>query len=45
MAASAAGIAVENDVITVVGVVCGVLSAAIYAGCEAYIDAAAVEKE
>ena len=39
IAASVAGIVTEEKWITVVGVVSGVLSAAIYAGCEAYVDA------
>lgn len=40
VAASIAGIATDNQTITTIGIVCGVLSAAIYAACEAYIDAA-----
>lgn len=40
IAASVAGIVTEEKWITVVGVVSGVLSAAIYAACEAYVDAA-----
>ena len=43
VAASIAGIATDNKTIATVGIVCGVLSAAIYAACEAYIDAAAVD--
>lgn len=39
-AVSIAGIQFGNDFVVTVGVVCGVLSAAIYAGCEAYVDAA-----
>ena len=39
---SIAGLTSNNDTIATVGIVCAVLSAAIYAGCEAYIDAAAV---
>lgn len=40
IAASVAGIVTEEKWITVVGVVSGVLSAAIYSACEAYVDAA-----
>ena len=39
---SIAGLTSNNDTIATVGIVCAVLSAAIYAGYEAYIDAAAV---
>lgn len=42
VAASIAGITTDNQTITTIGIVCGVLSAAIYAACEAYVDAAAV---
>lgn len=38
--ASAAGIAAGNDTIATVGIVCSVVSAAIYAAAEAYVDAA-----
>lgn len=40
VAVSIAGIHSGNETVTTVGVVCGVLSAAIYAACEAYVDAA-----
>lgn len=39
VAVSISGIQTGNEVVTAVGVVCGVLSAAIYAACEAYVDA------
>lgn len=42
---SISGIQTENETVTIVGVVCGVLSAAIYAACEAYVDGARVEKD
>lgn len=45
IATSISGIATSNDYITTVGIVCGVVSAALYAGAEAYVDAKAVEKE
>lgn len=40
IAASIAGIVTDEKWITIVGVVCGMLSAAIYAACEAYVDGA-----
>ena len=39
---SIGGIVTENHTLTIVGTVCTVLSAAIYAACEAYVDAKAV---
>ena len=45
IATSVAGFATDNPKVAAVGAVCGVLSAAIYAGCEAYVDAAAVNTE
>lgn len=42
---SIAGISTENQTLATVGVICAVLSAAIYAGCEAYVDAAAVDSQ
>lgn len=38
-----AGIATGNDPLATVGIVCTVLSAAIYAACEAYVDGKGVE--
>lgn len=40
IAASVAGIVTDEKWITIVGVVCGMLSAAIYAAAEAYVDSA-----
>lgn len=40
---SIAGLATDNQTITTVGIVCGVVSAAIYAAVEAYVDAKSVE--
>lgn len=37
--ASIAGLQAENTTIATVGIVCSVVSAAIYAGAEAYVDA------
>ena len=45
IATSIAGIYTTNQVITVVGTVAGILSAAIYAFCEAWVDGKAVEKD
>lgn len=42
VAASVSGIVTDNKYVTTLGVVCGVLSAAIYAFCEAWIDSKAV---
>ena len=41
--ASIAAICIENSIITTIGLVCSILSAAIYAGAEAYVDAKAVK--
>ncbi len=45
VAVSISGIQTGNETVTTVGVVCGVLSAAIYAACEAYVDGASVKKD
>ena len=45
IAASIAGLATGEKWVTIVGVVCGMLSAAIYAAAEAYVDAAGAWKE
>lgn len=45
IAASIAGLTIGEKWITITGVVCGMLSAAIYAAAEAYTDAAAVKDE
>ena len=42
VAASVSGIVTDNKYVTTLGVVCGVLSAAIYAFCEAWVDSKAV---
>lgn len=44
IAASISGIATSNQTITAIGLVCGVLSAAIYAFCEAWVDGKATTK-
>ena len=45
IAASIAGLATSNQIVASVGIVAGILSAAIYAFCEAWVDAKAVEKK
>ena len=42
IATSISGIVTDNQTVTIIGVVCGVLSAALYAFAEAYVDARAV---
>ena len=44
LGASIAGLVVDNEVISTVGIICSVLSAAIYAGAEAFVDANHEEK-
>ena len=45
IATSISGIVTDNQTITIIGTVCGILSAAIYSFCEAMIDYKAVEKD
>lgn len=45
IATSISGIVTDNKYITTIGVVAGVLSAAIYAFCEAWVDGKAVNSE
>lgn len=45
VAASISGIVTDNKWITTTGIVAGILSAAIYAAAEAYIDAKAVNSD
>lgn len=42
VASSIAGYAIDNEYVIIFGMVCGTLSAAIYAFSEAYVDAASV---
>lgn len=44
LASAFAGIQTDNEYVVAVGVICSVLSAGIYAGCEAYVDATAAKK-
>ena len=44
IAVSISGITTSNETITIIGTVCGILSAAIYAFCEAAVDCKAVDR-
>lgn len=41
VATSISGMATDNQTITIIGTICGIISAAIYAFCEAWVDAKA----
>ena len=43
IATSIAGICTDNKTVIMIGTICGVLSAAIYAFCEAWVDGKAVK--
>lgn len=45
IATSIAGITTDNQIVLVIGTICGVASAAIYAFCEAWVDGKVVEKQ
>ena len=45
IATSIAGLATSNTTVAAIGTICGILSAAIYAFCEAWVDSKAVEKD
>lgn len=45
IATGISGLVTDNQTIAIVGIVCGILSAALYSAAEAYVDAKAVEKE
>ena len=45
VAASISGIVTDNQYITTIGVVAGILSAAIYSFCEAWIDSKAIDAD
>ena len=45
IATSIAGITTDNQTVIIIGTVCGILSAAIYAFCEAWVDSKAVSKK
>lgn len=44
IATSISGIATSNQTVIVIGTVCGIASAAIYAFCEAWVDSKAVQQ-
>ncbi len=44
IAVSISGIHSNNETVVAIGTVCGIISAAIYAACESWIDAKAVGK-
>lgn len=45
VATSISGLVTDNQTVTIIGTVCGILSAAIYAFCEAWIDGKAVQEK
>lgn len=44
IAVSISGLATANNTVTAIGTACGIISAAIYAFCEAWVDGKAVDK-
>ena len=44
IAVSISGLTTSNDTIVAIGTICGILSAAIYAFCEAWVDGKAVNQ-
>lgn len=44
IAVSISGLTTSNEIIVGIGTVCGILSAAIYASCEAWVDGKAVDR-
>lgn len=45
VATSIAGLSTGNETVLTIGSVCGILSAAIYAFCEAWVDSRAVKRD
>ena len=43
VATSISGVSTSNETITIIGTVCGIFSAAIYAFCEAWVDAKSLD--
>ncbi len=43
IASSIAGICTSNQTVTIIGTICGIVSAAIYAFCEAWVDTKAID--
>lgn len=44
ISSSVTGLKSDNEIVAAVGIICTILSAAIYAFCEAWVDAAAVKE-
>ena len=44
IATSIAGIKTDNETVLIIGTICGVLSAALYSFCEAWVDSNATKK-
>lgn len=42
VATSISGLVTDNQTVTIIGTICGIVSAAIYAFCEAWVDGKAV---
>lgn len=45
VATSIAGLSTDNQTVLIIGSTCGILSAATYAFCEAWVDSKAVKKD
>lgn len=45
IATSISGIVTSNQTVTIIGTICGIFSAAIYAFCEAWVDGKAVDQK
>lgn len=45
IATSISGITTSNEMVTIIGTVCGILAAAIYAFCEAWVDGKAINPD
>ena len=45
IATSIYGLHADNSTVAIIGTICGIVSSAIYAGCEAYIDGKALDLE
>ena len=45
VATSISGISTENQTVIIIGTICGIISAAIYAFCEAWVDGKAISSD
>lgn len=45
VATSISGISTENQTVIIIGTICGIISAAIYAFCEAWVDGKAINSD